>query len=255
VGAAVLLARGVATWEPNSRFSSAATAAAFAESASVRPSDATLGVDQPLSDALIDGAVSDAMRLHAAGDPLAAAVFSRDCLVRLSASPSVPLFDACAAYDEAIALLAVGTPGFDLGSFNPSAVTGRQVDAARLLSADFLEATARLQQIRGRVHFILLPQIPDSGSASQQPLSALADARPIAELAEAAEPIEPVVEEARPIARPGRTTTSERRAARRPRLRTVPRYAERRNTPTTQAEGQSRQSGTSPWELPLPQDD
>lgn len=125
-----------------------------------------LSLDEPLATGVIESSVTNAKRLHETNDPLLAAEFSRECLDRLGSNPSVPLFDACAAYDEAIALLSVGNPVFESGPFNPLAVTARQVGAARLLSADDFEAETRLQQIRSRVQMALLPQIPDSSRAS-----------------------------------------------------------------------------------------
>lgn len=163
VAAVVLFARSAAMTDSRSswpQFSSASTASAVAESRGPRAPRGTFSLDEPLAKELIDGSVGDAIRLHAADDAGPAAKFSRECLSRLSANPSVPLFDSCAAYDEAIAILAVGDPAFESGPFNPSAVTARQVGAARLLSADYFEAESRLQQIRSRVHLVLLPQIP-----------------------------------------------------------------------------------------------
>lgn len=163
VAAAVLVARSAAmdtkvSWP---QFPSGGGAAA-ADSKYLARAAPPMSMDQPLSAGLIDRAVADAMRMHAAEDPLLAAEFSRECISRLGVSPSVPLFDSCAAYDEAIAILAVDNPAFESGPFNPSAVTARQVGAARLLSADYLESESRLQQIRARVHMQLLPRLPDA---------------------------------------------------------------------------------------------
>ena len=120
-----------------------------------------------------------------------AAEFSRDCLSRLGANPSVPLFDSCAAYDEAIAILAVGDPAFESGPFNPSAVTARQVGAARLLAADYFEAESRLQQIRSRVHMVLLPQISDGVRPVEREVSAPAPVPVIADIPAVVPPVEP----------------------------------------------------------------
>ena len=146
----------------------------------VRPSSERSSFEEPLSIELIESSVGDAKRLYDLADPVVAAEFSRECLNRLSAKPSVPLFDSCAAYDEAIALLTVGNPVFDSGPFNPLAVTARQVGSARLLSADDFEAESRLQQIRSRVHMALLPQIADGGRAAARRVSAIVPASRIA---------------------------------------------------------------------------
>lgn len=171
VAGAALLARGPAMMETAPswpKFSSPAAGSAAAEPGRVASADPMSSLDEPLSLELIDQSVADAMRMRAADDPVLAAEFSRDCLNRLSTNPSVPLFDSCAAYDEAAAILAVGDPAVESSRFNPSAVTARQVGAARLLSADYLESESRLQQIRSRVHLVLLPQIPDNGPALER---------------------------------------------------------------------------------------
>jgi hypothetical protein len=129
------------------------------------------GFDEPLAAQIIQSSVGNARRLKETNDPALAAEFSRECLSRLSSNPSVPLFDSCAAYDEAIALLSTGDPAFESGPFNPLAVTARQVGAARMLSADDFEAESRLQQIRSQVHMALLPAIPDASRASVERVS------------------------------------------------------------------------------------
>lgn len=187
IAAVVILARSAAMTEPRTSwagFESTGAASAMEESRAVRAPRGTFSLEEPLATKLIDGSVDDAMRLHADRDPVAAAKFSRECLSRLNANPSVPLFDACAAYDEAIAILGVDNPPFESGPFSPSAVTARQVGAARLLSADYFEAESRLQQIRSRVHLVLLPQIPDARRAGEQRVSAPVVAPKIAELPE-----------------------------------------------------------------------
>lgn len=136
--------------------------AGIVEGRAARPAVAAFSFAEPLATTLIDASVEDALRLYSERDAMVAAKFSRDCLSRLSDNPSIPLFDSCASYDEAIAILATNDSGFESRRFNPSAVTARQVGAARLLSGDYFEAESRLQQIRSRVQMILLPAIPDS---------------------------------------------------------------------------------------------
>ena len=136
-----------------------------------RSDSVDLGFEDPLAPGLIESSVGNARRLYETSDPALAAEFSRECLNRLSAKPSLPLFDSCAAYDEAIAILSAGNPTFEAGPFNPLAVTARQVGAARSLSANDFEAETRLQQIRSRVHMALLPGMPDSVRASAERVS------------------------------------------------------------------------------------
>jgi hypothetical protein len=174
------------------QYSSAEGAAA--ESRAARPATLAFSLDDPLSTELIEQSIADALRMDAAEDPALAAEFSRECLSRLSSNPSLPLFDSCAAYDEAVAILAADNPAFDSGPFNPSAVTARQVGAARLLSADYLESESRLQQIRSRVHLILLPKIPDFGRVSDRSAIATLPAPEIPRVPVIAQAIEPRTE-------------------------------------------------------------
>ncbi len=263
IGAALLLARGAAMTESTpswARFESAETSAAMAESRAVRASRESFSLEEPLAKKLIDGSVDDAMRLHADKDPVVAAQFSRDCLSRLSASPSVPLFDACAAYDEAIAILGVGNPAFESGPFNPSAVTARQVGAARLLSADYFEAESRLQQIRSRVQLVLLPQISGGFRASEQRVSAPVVAPIIAELAEPIPDIEPRAEP-RPTVRRVRAASSPPQLVRRPApqqrqpppaRRVAPPSAPRAAPPPSRPAPAWQQPIRPAWQRPLP---
>lgn len=179
----VLLLAGEREGANDSSWSNSAVASAVERAGEGEPSSklSALGFGEPLSEALIDQAVSDALRLHRAGGGRAMAEFSRACLDRLREQPALPRFDSCAAYDEAAAILQTAASGYDSGAFNPSAVTARQVTAARLLSSDYLGAESRLQQIRTRVHLTLLPRIPDSGIVRPPPIvrpSPIAAVRP-----------------------------------------------------------------------------
>ena len=201
IAVAVLLASTAAMEEitpPWSQFSSATTAGGARSGGS---SGESFSLDQPLAKTLIDSSVGDAIRLHAEDDPGSAAEFSRSCLSRLDANPSVALFDSCAAYDEAIAILAVGNAAFEAGPFNPSAVTARQVGAARLLSADYFEAESRLQQIRARVHMTLLPQLPDARRAADVRVSAPAPAEDIPDVPVEREAVEAPAEPRQTVSR------------------------------------------------------
>ncbi len=255
VAALVLLARSPAltgtdlSWP---QFSSGSASAA-PESRTVRSARSTFSLDEPLAKELIDSSVGDALRLHDAKDPGLAAKVSLDCLSRLSADPSVPLFDSCAAYDEAIAILAVGDPAFESGPFNPTAVTARQVGAARLLSADYFEAESRLQQIRSRVHMVLLPQIPDAGRSAERRMSAPVPAPPIIEVPVMALPVQPRAQPRRTVSRTPSAAQQQpiRRAA--PQQRRPP-PARRTAPPATAAgKGPAWQQPIKPaWQRSLP---
>ncbi len=123
--------------------------------------------DEPLHVAVIDGAISDAARLDEVGTSDAATDYSRDCRNKIRKQPSLALFDACAAFDEAMIALAdedVATSG----AFSGSEVMAREMAAARILSDDMLGADSRLHRIRTRVEMALLPRL-DPPAADVQP--------------------------------------------------------------------------------------
>ncbi len=182
LGGVAVLAQGLAMTDRNASWQQFPAGLPASESRASQMSRATFSMEEPLATELIDRSVRDAMRLHAAGDPVVAAEFTRLCLTRLTAKPSVQRYDSCAAYDEALAILAADDPAFQSGPFSPSAVTARQIGGARLLYADYLEAESRLQQIRSRVHLLLLPQVPDP---AQQPVS-VSTPVPVEKIAEGA---------------------------------------------------------------------
>jgi hypothetical protein len=240
------------------------------ESRASRPAATGAGLDEPLADRLIELSVGDALRLHAGGDPAAAARFSRNCLSRLSEDPSAPLFDSCAAYDEAIAILASNDPKFESGPFNPSAVTARQVGAARLLSADYFEAESRLQEIRSSVQGILFAGAGDAAPRRAR-VSVPVEAPPaIAEVRPVPPPMEPRVRpqvEPRPLrhATAGSTASPKVRPAvakppaSRPappapqarRQRPAPQPAQRVAAPSSKPEAATEAREVPAWQKPL----
>jgi hypothetical protein len=119
--------------------------------------------EEPLDAAVIDRAIADAVKFHDAGDGAATAEFSRACHDRLRRDPSLTWFDSCAAFDEAI--VALGGDGLaQSGRFDASAVTARQLGAARSLSGDTLAADSRLRQIRSRVELTLVPKLDEAAA-------------------------------------------------------------------------------------------
>lgn len=118
--------------------------------------------DEPLSNSVINRSVADALRLYREGNLNNVASYSSACQSQFRNHPSIVWFDSCAAYDEAVALLQARDPQADSGPFNPAAVTTREMSAARLLSDDSLAADSRVHQIRTRVEFVLLPQLPQA---------------------------------------------------------------------------------------------
>lgn len=122
--------------------------------------------DEPLHAPVIDNAIADAVRFHAAGDSQGASEFSRDCQIRLRQEPNLAWFDSCSAFDEATVTLNWDQPLTDSGPFNGSSVMAREMAAARMLSDDMLGADSRLREIRSRVEVQLIPRI-DPGAAQQ----------------------------------------------------------------------------------------
>jgi curved DNA-binding protein CbpA len=114
-------------------------------------------LDAPLTEGDIVLAVSEAWRLRQ--DPEAAANFSRTCYQGLRRAPKLALLDACAAFDDAAAILIERDEARDSGPFAASAITARQVNAGSLLSDNYLEIEARLNHVRARVERLLAPAI------------------------------------------------------------------------------------------------
>jgi hypothetical protein len=112
--------------------------------------------EEPLSIASIDRSAADALKLYRRGNPTSLAAYSQGCQSQFRDHPDVVWFDSCAAYDEAVVLLQSRDPLADSGTFNPTAVTAREMGAAGLLSDDSLAADSRLHKIRSRVEFVLL---------------------------------------------------------------------------------------------------
>ena len=120
----------------------------------IEPGDLMAG---PLAVSAITKSVDNARRLAANSDEMALASASRDCQRRLRASPSVELFDRCAAFDDAVIQLQDRDPLRDQGPFSEIAVTSRRMSAASLLSEDSLAIDGRLDRIRRQVELALAP--------------------------------------------------------------------------------------------------
>ena len=115
--------------------------------------------DDPLNADVIENAIEDAVSFRAIKDDDDAIAYSRNCQANLRADPSLAWFDACAAFDEAMATLRDEDSGLDSGPFSDSELMTRELSAARALSDDSLGADARLHQIRSKVQIRLLPSL------------------------------------------------------------------------------------------------
>lgn len=170
-GLVVLVAVGISYDEPQGRsrpltYSSPIhwTAPAYGPPSTARSSPAT-AIDEPLHGDVIDRSIADAIKFHAQGDAGATAEFSRSCHASLREKPSLVWFDACSAFDEATVTLNGEGPMTNSGTFSASAVIGRQMAAARLLSVDSQAADARLSQIRSRVDLIVVPKMDEAAAS------------------------------------------------------------------------------------------
>lgn len=115
-------------------------------------------LDGPLNEPVIARSIGEAVALAGSGGGLAE--HSRSCHRELRSEPGLARFDRCAAFDDAVVVLAERAPMKGSGAFDASAVTARQLTAARLLSSDFLAIERRLDRIRLMVNLALMPRAP-----------------------------------------------------------------------------------------------
>ena len=116
--------------------------------------------DQPLDSDAIDRSVLSASRLASAGDVERLAGLSRRCHSSLRIDPELSRLDQCVAFDEAAVVLLEYNRLDAGGQFSTSAVTSRQLGAARLFSEDYFAIESRLDRIRSHVEFSLAPPDP-----------------------------------------------------------------------------------------------
>lgn len=114
-------------------------------------------LEQPLDGDGIERSVLAAARLLDGGDPQRLAEQSRRCHAQLRRSPDASRLDRCVAFDETVVAVTRGTSLNDAGPFSASAVSARQIAAARMLSDDFFAIESRLGRIRTRVELTLAP--------------------------------------------------------------------------------------------------
>lgn len=124
------------------------------------PAGFSSAMDEPLTEAVVDQAVAEAVRVARAEDEVALTSISRACHQAMRAEPSLAKLDRCAAFDDAVAMLQDRDPLRDQGPFSELAVTGRQMSGATLLSNDYLAIDSRLDRIRLRVELALAPAMP-----------------------------------------------------------------------------------------------
>jgi hypothetical protein len=117
----------------------------------------TAAFDESLNEDVIQTSIAAAGRMVRERDSEDLAEHSRDCHRQMRRSPSGATLDRCAAFDIAVVAILRRDPLQDEGPFSASAVTARQMAAARLLTDDYNSIELRLDQIRSRVEATLAP--------------------------------------------------------------------------------------------------
>lgn len=116
----------------------------------------------PLEGALNVTAVRDSIRqvqsLMRQGRIDQAADISRECHRLMRSAPSTEQLDRCSALDFTMVAIARNDPLQDDGPFSASAVTAREMSAAKLLSDDYMLIEARFDQVRARVDAAVDPK-------------------------------------------------------------------------------------------------
>jgi len=118
-------------------------------------------IEDPLSEVEIADAVRQAASLSAAGAEDGLTQYSRACHRDLRSAPSVAALDRCVAFDLAAAALGGDDPVRDSGRFGASELTARQMNAASLLSGDYLAIERRLDRVRTAVELRLRSARPE----------------------------------------------------------------------------------------------
>lgn len=126
-------------------------------------------LEEPLRTEAIEAAVRDARTLIARGNNDALAEHSRRCHIALRESPDIARLDRCAAFEDAVVMIEGRDPWQDGGTFSASSVTARQMNAARLLTDDYLAIEARLDMIRGRVWLLVSPSMQARPERTRRP--------------------------------------------------------------------------------------
>jgi hypothetical protein len=127
-----------------------------------RAGAATPAGPDALESALDSEAISDSIekvrKLLANGKVDAVADMSRACHRQMRLAPTARQLDRCAAVDFTAVAIVRNDPLLDDGPFSASAVTAREMSAARLLSDDYLLIEARFDQVRARVDAVVNSQ-------------------------------------------------------------------------------------------------
>jgi curved DNA-binding protein CbpA len=115
-------------------------------------------LESAIDSAAVDASIGQAQSLAGDRRMARAADISRLCHRTMRSAPSAEQLDRCAAFDFTMVALSRGDLFHDEGPFSASAVTAREMSAARLLSDDYMLIEARFDRIRARVDAAVAPE-------------------------------------------------------------------------------------------------
>ena len=117
--------------------------------------DGADALESALDSNAITRSIDQVRGLLASGKVDAVADLSRACHRQMRLAPSAGQLDRCAALDFTAVAIVRNDPLLDDGPFSASAVTAREMSAARLLSDDYLLIEARFDQVRAKVDAVV----------------------------------------------------------------------------------------------------
>lgn len=120
-----------------------------------------LRFDGPLDRSSVDKAIDRAAALVQSRNRQGLLQESRDCHRALRQQPTLERLDRCAAFDDAVLEIENREAIQEEGPFAASAVTARQMAAAKLLSRNYEAIEERLDRVRTHVQGALAPPEPE----------------------------------------------------------------------------------------------
>jgi hypothetical protein len=153
-------------------------------------------IDAPLDHRAVRSGIRLAASLNRAGKKDSLIGESRECHQRLRANPTISRLDRCAAFDDAVVALENHDLAQDGEAFGASAVTARQMAAAKLLSNNYDAIEERLDRIRADVQLALAPpppipyrpEEPEASGVTQPPSGAAGSLPPLVGSSDGAAP-------------------------------------------------------------------
>ena len=118
----------------------------------------------PIARQIIRQSTADARAALASGGVARASEFSRLCYQHFVETPALAAYDHCVGFDNAVLYL-IRSSNLDHGMFSAAALTRRQLNAGRMLDADYDTIEDRLDQVRLKV----LRELAPADAASESP--------------------------------------------------------------------------------------